>query len=656
MRAISEKRVNPLERITMNAEKEKIINLNPPLLPLFSTTAIIYFVYYLIWRALNSLNPRYPLFSWMLLGAEAFGVLSYLLFTWFTRDINPMAPYRKPKKGIKVDIFIPTYNEDLDIVEATVIGCCKVSYPHTTYVLDDGDRPQVREMARQYGCEYIARPVHQHAKAGNINYALERSSGEFIVMLDADMVPQPEYLDRTLGYFEDEKLALIQLPQEFYNQDSIQHAANKTAWHEQSLFFRVIQPGKNHTNSAFWCGSPSVVRRRALEDVGGVATETVTEDIHTSVRMHSRGWKTLFVNEPLAFGIAPQTIKAFLVQRLRWAQGTMQLYRSRECPLWIKGLSFEQRLSYLSSFLAYFEAIQKLILILTPVVILGFDIFPMSVEFIPFMLRWVPYFALNIIANQMGGRGVFNYLKTEKYNLLKSIVFIQGTFTLFINKPLKFNVTPKTIDDSVYRQERQQMRSFMVIMAVISASMAFALGKIFVQASLRVPPSSFAVALVWSLYNVFIIFLAIREVNRKRHERKKYRFAVAAYGKVIEAGTGDILLDSRVINLSITGAGLLADETLAGGSRPLMLHIEPEKFDFMTVPIERYINRPAALSGKFNIGIAFTSGLGTHRSRLFEYLFIHLPKADALSLYHIVTWDPFEVFRKKPAQPKDGNP
>ena len=241
--------------------------------------------------------------------------MSYSLFTWFTRDINPLVPFREPKKGLKVDIFIPTYNEDLDIVEATVIGCCKVTYPHTTYVLDDGDRPQVREMARQYGCEYIARPVHEHAKAGNINYALERSSGEFIVMLDADMVPQPGYLDRTLGYFEDEKLALIQLPQEFYNQDSIQHAANKTAWHEQSLFFRVIQPGKNHTNSAFWCGSPSVVRRKALEDVGGVATETVTEDIHTSVRMHSRGWKTLFVNEPLAFGIAPQTIKAFLVQR-----------------------------------------------------------------------------------------------------------------------------------------------------------------------------------------------------------------------------------------------------------------------------------------------------------------------------------------------------
>jgi cellulose synthase (UDP-forming) len=460
------------------------------------------------------------------------------------------------------------------------------------------------------------------------------------------MVPQPEYLDRTLGYFSDEKLALIQLPQEYYNQDSIQHAARSRSWHEQSLFFRVIQPGKNYTNSAFWCGSPSVVRRKALEDVGGVATETVTEDIHTSVRMHSRGWKTLFVNEALAFGIAPQTIKAFLVQRLRWAQGTMQLYRSKECPLWIPGLTFPQRLAYLSSFLAYFEAIQKLILILTPVVILGFDIFPMSVDFIPFILRWVPYFGLNIIANQTGGRGVFNYLKTEKYNLLKSIVFVQGTFTLFINKPLKFKVTPKTIDDSVYRQEREQMIGFILIFALIVVSMALALAKLILHTSMRVTPNSFIVALIWSTYNAFIIFLALREIFTKRHERKKYRFPVTAYGKILEAGSGKTLIDSRVINLSITGAGLVADEELKTKNQHLMLHIEPEKFDYMTVPIGKFINRPGVPVGKTSIGIAFTSNLGPHRTRLFEYLFIHLPKVDEAALYNINQWNPWRIFQK----------
>jgi len=310
--------------------------------------SVIYLVYYLWWRITATLNPAAPLFSWVLVLAEAFGMVSYFLFSWTTRDIFPTRPHVPPKPGLAVDVFIPTYNESLDILEATVIGCKRITYPHKTYLLDDSHRESVKQLALRSGCLYLARPTHEHAKAGNINYALSGTEGEFVVVLDADMVPQPGFLDRTLGYFRDAKLAFIQLPQEFFNRDSIQHDQRAFEWHEQSLFFRVIQPGKNHSNSAIWCGRPSVVRRKALEDVGGVATETITEDIHTSVRLHSRGWSSLFVNEPLAYGIAPQTMQSFLLRRLRWARGTMQLYRGSQSPLWIPGLSLSQRVSYLS--------------------------------------------------------------------------------------------------------------------------------------------------------------------------------------------------------------------------------------------------------------------------------------------------------------------
>lgn len=619
---------------------------NPPLLPFFSFVSITYFFYYLAWRAISTLNPQFPFFSWLLWAAEAFGVFSYILFTFFTRNIDPFCPYVKPAAGLKVDVFIPTYNEDIDIIEATMIGCGKINYPHTTYVLDDGNRPQVRELATCLGCQYITRPTHEHAKAGNINYALQRTSGDFIVVLDADMVPQPTYLDRTLGYFKDEKLALIQLPQEFYNQDSIQHASKATYWHEQSLFFRVIQPGKNYTNSSFWCGSPSVVRRQALLDVGGVATETVTEDIHTTVRMHSKGWRTLFVNEPLAFGIAPQTIKAFLVQRLRWAQGTMQLYRSKECPVWIPGLSFKQRLSYLSSFLAYFESFQKLILILSPVIILGFNIFPMQVTIAPFLLRWIPYFALNIFANQLGGRGVFNYLKTEKYNILKAIIFIEGTFTLFSKKPLEFKVTPKTIGNSVYQQERRELTGYIAILGLIIIAMAYALIMLFFPHPLQVSVESLIIALIWSAYNSFIIYLALREILTKRHERKKYRFPVVAEGEIFDSLSGKVLVDSLVIDLSITGAGLLAEKEAPERSGNLNLKVKPEKFADITVPIEKLSNRWRQQTGKNSIGITFSNDLGPQRSLLFEYLFIHLPKSDENALYHVNHWDPFKLLQK----------
>jgi cellulose synthase (UDP-forming) len=561
--------------------------------------------------------------------------VTYLLFSWQTTKISPARPFKKPVPGLKVDVFVPTYNESTDILEATLIGCRKIRYPHTTYVLDDGNRTEVRALAERLGASYISRPTHEHAKAGNINYALLHTSGDYIVVLDADMVPQPEYLDRTLGYFDDDKLALIQLPQEFYNQDSIQHAKNRTSWHEQSLFFRVIQPGKNYSNSAFWCGSPSVVRRAALESVGGVATETITEDIHTTVRLHSKGWKTLFVNEPLAYGIAPQTVRAFLVQRLRWAQGTMQLYRSKESPLWIKGLTLKQRISYMSSFLAYMESFQKFILISMPIFILCFGIFPMRANFMEFGARWGLYFLLNIMANQMGGRGVFHYFKTEKYNLLKTVIFMQSTLTLFIRKPLSFKVTPKQVDESVYRQERKSMRWFMVFLGSLVGSMIYTVVRLL---TIKVADTTFEmyiIAFFWAIYNSVIIFIALREIFTKKHERKDYRFPVESKARVYCTNLGNTYLRAELNNLSISGAGVLIQGALPAMTSDIWLEIDPIDFDKMYVPVKKIYMREKLPGDKMRVGIQFTEDLGAQRSLLFEYLFIHLARQEKNSMYRL---------------------
>ncbi len=627
----------------MDTSKQKINN--PPLFPFFSIVSVIYFIYYLWWRATVTLNPELPFFSWALWGAEAFGLLSFCLFYWFTRNIDPLHPHVNPTKGIKVDIFVPTYNEEVFILEATLVGCKKIRYPHTTYVLDDGNRPHVKELANRMGCQYIARPTHEHAKAGNINYALQHTDGEFIVVLDADMVPQPEYLDRTLGYFKDEKLALIQLPQEFYNQDSIQHDNKAVVWHEQSLFFRVIQPGKNYTNSSFWCGTPSVIRRKALLDVGGVATETVTEDIHTSVRLHSRGWKTLFVNEPLAFGIAPQTIKAFLLQRKRWAQGTMQLYSSKESPFWISGLSLEQRLSYISSFLAYFESFQKIILLLIPVLILLLDILPMRIGVVPFVLHWIPCFTLNILANNLGGRGVFNLFKTEKYNLLKTIVFIESTVYLVSKKPLKFKVTPKTVDDSVYRQERVAMKWHIGIIILMVIALIYSVVKIFIPQTYPITWEVFGMAMVWTSYNAYVLFLALREIFSKRHERQQYRFKVDEKAIIHNVESDQTLMHCNIVDLSITGAGLLVDQGIPERSKKLNLVISSSDFGEFVVPIKKIFKPRKHSSGKNIIGISFSKDLGIHRERLFEYLFVHMPNAEEQTLFKVNEWNPLKFLQ-----------
>lgn len=587
-----------------------------------------YLIFYIVWRLVYTINPDAALLSYLLWAGEAFGVVNFLLFFWMTWRVDPIVPYRPPRPGLKVDVFIPTYNEEEEILEATLAGCRRLTYPHKTYLLDDGRRESVRRLAERMGVGYIARPDNRHAKAGNLNHALQKTDGEFIVILDADMVPQPNLIERTLGYFEDAKLAFVQLPQEFYNRDSVQHDPAKPDWHEQSLFFHVIQPGKNYTNSAFWCGSPSVVRRKALEDVGGVAVETITEDIHTSVRWHSRGWKSLFVNESLAFGIAPQTVTAYLLQRLRWAQGTMQLYRSKDSPLWIPGLNLAQRLSYLASFMAYLESIQKFIFLILPVAIILFNVLPMRVELSRFLLLWAPYFALNIAANQIGGRGYFRYFKSEVYSFLRMTVFLQSLLTLLIKKPLKFKVTPKSVDRSVYERERQALRWHFALLGAMIGALLFGSLRNLMVGEMPLGTTVFLIVLFWGIYNIGVVSAGVREVLRRRHERRHYRFAVNLAGSLEWKRR---TFPAQILNLSPGGAsvrigGLAADEReIEEGVLTIPLPNAPP----LRIPLEKVNPRSRQTeSGCLEAGAVFKPLDDSTRMALFEFLFVDLPEQE----------------------------
>jgi len=254
------------------------------------------------------------------------------------------------------------------VVRRTLIGALAMTYPHETYLLDDGRRPEMEALAKELGVGYITRPDNVGAKAGNLNWAMGRTSGDFIAIFDADHVPLRQFLDRTLGYFADPTVAFVQTPQEFYNVESFQHltkAAQKRSWHQQQLFYRVLQPGKDNWNSTFFCGSCGVMRRAALEEVGGFATETITEDMHTSFRLHAKGWSSAYHNEVLALGLAAQTATPYHLQRLRWGQGTMQMLR-KERLFTNSGLSIHQRINYFASVLHYFDGYQRLLLYMAP--------------------------------------------------------------------------------------------------------------------------------------------------------------------------------------------------------------------------------------------------------------------------------------------------
>ncbi|WP_237564938.1 tetratricopeptide repeat-containing glycosyltransferase [Blastopirellula marina] len=317
--------------------------------------------------------------SLLLLGAECWGILLMFLYffqIWDSSDPDPVPPL----KNRTVDVFLPTYNEDVQLLRGSINALNQLDYPHTTYVLDDGRRAEVAELCREMGVEYISRENNMHAKAGNLNNALDRTSGEFVVIFDADHVTRPNFISRTLGYFADEKLAFVQTPHAFYNFDSFQsHIDYKRGiyWEEGQLFYNVIQPGKNNWNANVFCGSAAIFRRSALQDVGLIATETITEDMHTGLRIHAKGWKSLFVNERMISAQAAPDITTFTSQRLRWGEGNLSIF-AYDNPLTMKGLTLGQRLNYLGSMLGWTTGPAKAVLYATPILMLFTGVSPVG--------------------------------------------------------------------------------------------------------------------------------------------------------------------------------------------------------------------------------------------------------------------------------------
>ncbi len=410
--------------------------------------ALLATAFYLVYRAAFTLNldGAYATFaSLCLYAAECYGALLMSLYyfsIWKIVDPEPLEPL--PDRT--VDVYIPTFNEDPELLRGTIVAALALDYPHETYVLDDGKRPEVRELTERLGATYIERPDNQHAKAGNLNHALGQTRGEFVVILDADHIPQRNFLVRLLGYFGDDQIAYVQTPHSFYNFDSFQGTLDYSQhvyWEDGQLFYNVIQPGKNYWNSAAFCGSAAIFRRSALDEVGGFATETITEDMHTGLRLHARGWKSLFVNERLVSGQAATDITTFNTQRLRWGEGNLSIF-AFDNPLTIPGLTLGQRISYLGSLLSWTTGVQKLLLYLTPMLMLITGIAPVN-EF-----NWtlgavtLAYLTAIWTAFKVTGNGYGHVLGTELTQMASFWTQIRATYRAFLRrKYARFEVTSK---------------------------------------------------------------------------------------------------------------------------------------------------------------------------------------------------------------------
>lgn len=336
---------------------------------------------YLVWRIIDTMPDE----TWAerLLGgglvlAEMYAigvlVLGYLQ-TAAPLHRKPIPLPQDPALWPMVDVFIPTYTEPLSIVRTTVLAALAMDWPADrlrVHILDDGRREEFRDFAEQVGCLYLTRDDNRHAKAGNLNAALARTEAEFVAIFDCDHIPTRAFLQLTLGWLvHDPKLALVQTPQHFYSPDPFQRnlAAGRRVPAEGNLFHGLLQDGNDFWNAAFFTGSCAVIRRAALASIGGFAPETVTEDAHTTLRLHRAGWDSAYLNLPLAAGLATERLGRHIAQRRRWARGMLQILRL-DPPLFGPGLTIAQRLCYLQATAHFLFALPRLVFLTAPLAFL----------------------------------------------------------------------------------------------------------------------------------------------------------------------------------------------------------------------------------------------------------------------------------------------
>jgi cellulose synthase (UDP-forming) len=527
------------------------------LLRVVVAVALVWGTTYLAWRLVDTRQGSQPVLFAVLFACEVFGLAALASFAFLAWRVP--TPTR-PEIGWRpsVDVFVCTYDESLDVLGATLVGCDRITYPHTTWVLDDGRRPDVRSLAERFGVRYLARPTNEHAKAGNINHALSHTTGQVLLILDADHVPQPDILDATVGYFDDPAVAVVQTPHDFGNHDSFQHF--ETGRHDQSMFFEVIMPGKDRHDGAFWCGSAALILRDALEGIGGIATETIAEDFHTTIRLHGQGWHSRYHHETLVQGLAPHDLASFLLQRDRWARGNLAVLRTPENPVIAAGLTLKQRASYLASLMAYFVPLQRLAMLAVLVVMLVTARVPLHATLWQFGVFWLPWMALDLAASAMLCRGEASLRDGSYTTVLTTGIFVRAAFALLRPFRSSFKVTPKDgIDGGGWSAVSQLRLVLAVAVVVVLAIVARFLG---LAGLIPIPPLhglALVAGLAFASWELTLLGTALNKVGRRHQVRHHYRVPVEVAGVL----NGALV---RIVDLTPGGAGVIGAAPIDVGS------------------------------------------------------------------------------------------
>ncbi|MHB7674215.1 UDP-forming cellulose synthase catalytic subunit, partial [Providencia stuartii] len=459
-----------------------------------------------------------------------------------------------------VDLFIPTYNESIDIVKDTALAAQCIEYPKDKlkiYILDDGKRDAFRQLAEDIQVGYMIRPDNNHAKAGNLNHALTKTHGELICIFDCDHVATRVFLQATVGAFlVDEKLALIQTPHYFYSKDPFERnlSAAKRAPHEGALFYGPVQQGNDNWNAAFFCGSCAVIRRSALKETNGFAVETVTEDAHTALKLQRKGWNTAFLDIPLSAGLATERLTLHINQRIRWARGMTQIFRV-DNPLLGKGLTFTQRICYLNAMLHFQYGLPRAIFLLSPLVFILFDLNIISSSATLIFSYALPHL---ITSNYVNSKLVGSYRYSfwgEIYETVMAFHLILPTLMSLISPKLgKFNVTDKgDLTDKNYF-DHTAVRPLLIVAVLLVAAIGIALFKWIMGLYHYIDNGVIVINLIWGIYSLLIVLASISVAKETKQLRRATR--VPASIPVTVYFSDNSVIETQSIDLSMSGARL----------------------------------------------------------------------------------------------------
>ncbi|QHC34703.1 UDP-forming cellulose synthase catalytic subunit [Komagataeibacter xylinus] len=548
---------------------------------------------YLVWRFTSTLDLDGVLQTILVL-ALAIGEIyttcrvgfTYFQLAWpLRRQIHPL-PEDESTWPV-IDVYVPTYNEDMSIVRTTVLGCLSMDWPAdklNVYILDDGRRRSFRDFAEQVGAGYINRAENAHAKAGNLNHAIKVTTGDIIAIFDCDHVPVRSFLKKTVGWMvADPNLALLQTPHHFYSPDPFRRNMSRGMQvpPESNLFYGLLQDGNDFWNATFFCGSCALLRRKAITSIDGFATETVTEDAHTALRMQRKGWGTAYLREPLAAGLETETLLLQVGQRVRWARGMIQMLRI-DNPMRGPGLRLTQRICYMAAATNYFFAIPRIMFLMAPLAYLFLGVTMIAASPYELAVYALPHlFHTTMTMSRLQGRWRYSFW-SEIYESMLAPFLVRMTFvTVVAPHKGKFNVTDK---GGLLDRERFDWRASYpgVIMAVILAvGLVSGIWAAIAHYHETVVFRAMAVNSVWVLFSLIIVLGGVAAARETRQRRRNHRiaasipFTVAAGGaqgvacRTVDVSMGGCLLDLPPTLPLAVGDELRLHGTLAAG--PLTL-------------------------------------------------------------------------------------